>query len=88
MCEYKFRNGSKCKEEAFENSKYCILHIELPEDEESEEFKRINELKEEKVEEKVNNKLNFCVLYSSLNFEFKISLYQHFNHLHWIFFIQ
>ncbi|ODS37608.1 hypothetical protein BEH94_10310 [Candidatus Altiarchaeales archaeon WOR_SM1_SCG] len=56
MCEYKFRNGRKCEEEAFEKSKYCILHIELPEAEGSEEFKRINELKEEKVKKKVKDK--------------------------------
>jgi uncharacterized protein YjbI with pentapeptide repeats len=54
MCEYKFRDGDICKEEALQNSKYCILHIDLPEDEESEEFKRINKLKEEKVKEKVD----------------------------------
>ena len=52
MCEYKFRNGRKCNEEAFEKSKYCILHIELPEDE---KFKRIAELKKKKVKEKVDN---------------------------------
>ena len=54
MCEYEFRNGERCKEEALPNSKYCILHIDLPEDEESDEFKRINELKEEKVKEKIS----------------------------------
>ena len=54
MCEYKFRDGEICKEEALPNSKYCILHIDLPEDTESEEFKKINELKEEKVKEKVD----------------------------------
>ena len=54
MCEYKFRNGRKCEEEAFENSEYCILHIDLPEDEGSEEFKRINEFKKKKVNEKIN----------------------------------
>lgn len=60
MCEYKFRNGKRCEEEALPNSDYCILHVDLPEDEESEEFKRINELKEEKVKEKVNKgDLNF-----------------------------
>jgi len=37
------------------NSKYCILHVDLPEDEESDEFKRINELKEERVKEKISN---------------------------------
>ena len=54
MCEYEFRSGERCKEEALPNSEYCILHVDLPEDEKSEEFKRINELKEEKVKEKVN----------------------------------
>ena len=54
MCEYKFRDGKRCKEEALPNSDYCILHIDLPEDEESDEFKRINELKEGTVREKVN----------------------------------
>jgi len=53
MCEYVFRNGEKCPEEPFEGSKYCILHIELPEDESSHEFERIRRLKEEKVRAKV-----------------------------------
>jgi hypothetical protein len=33
----------RCKEEALQGSKYCILHVDLPEDEESDEFKRINQ---------------------------------------------
>ncbi|MDD2777844.1 MAG: potassium channel family protein, partial [Methanocellales archaeon] len=37
-----------------QNSEFCILHIDLPEDESSEEFREINELKEKKVEEKVS----------------------------------
>ena len=52
-CEYLFRNGENCEEETFQNSEFCILHINLPEDEASEEFKKINELKKKKVEEKV-----------------------------------
>ncbi|MDD3291202.1 MAG: pentapeptide repeat-containing protein [Methanocellales archaeon] len=52
-CGYTFRNKEKCAEEALQNSK-CILHIDLPEDEESEEFKEINDLKRKKVEEKVS----------------------------------
>jgi hypothetical protein len=55
MCEYKFRDGEICKEEALRNSKYCILHLDLPEDTESEEFKRNNELKKETVNEKIDN---------------------------------
>ena len=54
MCEYKFCDGKKCKEEALRNSKYCILHVELPKDEECEEFKGLNKLKEEKVKEKIS----------------------------------
>jgi hypothetical protein len=53
MCDYEFLNGEQCEEEAIPNSEYCILHEDLPEDEESDEFKRINELKEEKVKEKI-----------------------------------
>ncbi len=44
-----------CNEEVFEDG-YCILHINLPADEKSEEFKRINALKGEKVQEKIDNK--------------------------------
>ncbi|NYT00847.1 MAG: hypothetical protein GKB99_03895, partial [Methanocellales archaeon] len=53
-CGYKFRNGENCKEESQKNSEFCILHVDLPEDESSEEFKKINELKKKKVEEKVS----------------------------------
>ena len=60
MCEYESRDGERCKDEAPQGSKYCILHVDLPEDEESEDFKRINKLKEEKVKEKIGEgDLNF-----------------------------
>ncbi|AEG17672.1 MAG: hypothetical protein K8E24_011845 [Methanobacterium paludis] len=55
-----------CNEEVFEDSDYCILHLELPENENSAEFKRINSLKEKKVQEKIKNKdFNFegAILY-------------------------
>ncbi|RJS77040.1 two pore domain potassium channel family protein [Methanophagales archaeon] len=55
MCEYKFRNGEKCEEEAYRNSKYCILHIDFP-DEHSKEFNEIAKGKEEKVKEKIQRK--------------------------------
>jgi len=55
MCEYEFRDGRKCQEEAFEKSQYCILHTDLPEDTESKEFKRINKMKDKKVKEKIEN---------------------------------
>lgn len=42
-----------CSERIPEDYDYCILHAELPEDEESEEFKKINELKTNKVQEKI-----------------------------------
>lgn len=48
-CKY---NG--CKEKSYENN-YCILHMELPLDEESEDFKLINRLKGKKVSEKIKN---------------------------------
>jgi hypothetical protein len=52
-CEYKPLFGGECKEGALPGSKYCVLHVDLPEDEESDEFKRINGLKEKRVKEKV-----------------------------------
>ncbi|NVM03992.1 MAG: hypothetical protein HWN67_16795 [Candidatus Helarchaeota archaeon] len=59
MCKYEFKDTSKCKEEAFENSEYCILHmkgpaVRSPEDRRSEEYKRINGLKNAKVKEKIS----------------------------------
>ena len=59
MCKYEFEDKSKCKEEPFEDSEYCILHMKGPEvgsteDRRSEEYKRINGLKNAKVKEKVS----------------------------------
>jgi hypothetical protein len=45
----------KCSEPVFENSR-CILHIDLPEDENSKEFIRINGLKEGIVKKKIAEK--------------------------------
>lgn len=53
MAECKYEG---CKEKVFEDSDYCILHVELPNDENSDEFERINELKEKKVKERIHNK--------------------------------
>lgn len=55
MCDYKFEDGTQCKEKPLPGSKHCILHIPFPEDRDSEEFKHIAKLKEEKVKEKVEN---------------------------------
>ena len=52
-CEYEFLFWGECKEGALPNSEYCILHVDLPEDEESEKFKQIKGWKEEKVNEKM-----------------------------------
>lgn len=53
MCEYMFRTGKRCKEENFQDSKYCILHMDFPKNEKSEDYKRIKRLKEAKVKEKI-----------------------------------
>jgi len=53
MCEY-ISNGKKCNEESFENSNYCILHIDLPDDEKSDEFEKITDWKEEKIKQKID----------------------------------
>lgn len=44
-----------CQEDTFEDLDYCILHMELPEDEKSPEFARINELKNKEIKLKVEN---------------------------------
>jgi hypothetical protein len=56
QCEYNNRHGIQCEEEAAAGSKYCVLHMPLPVNDKSEEFKKINKLKEEKVKEKLDNK--------------------------------
>ena len=55
MCDYKFKDGTQCKEKPLPGFKYFILHTPFPEDSNSEEFKRIAKLKEEKVKEKIKN---------------------------------
>jgi uncharacterized protein YjbI with pentapeptide repeats len=60
-CEYRSHRGGECKEVALPDSNYCMLHIDLPEDENSDEFERIKKLKDQKVKEKVNE--------SDFNFE-------------------
>ncbi len=53
MCKYVFENGKKCEEERLKGSEFCALHTPFPEDRNSEEFKRLAELKKEKVKEKI-----------------------------------
>ena len=54
-CGHRYINGEKCEEKVMSGSVYCILHSAVPADEESEEFQRILNLKEKKVNEKLNN---------------------------------
>lgn len=57
MADCRYRG---CEEKVFESSDYCILHVEFPEDEKSEEFKRLNKLKDEKIQKKISeNDYNF-----------------------------
>lgn len=59
-CKFIDCNDEKCKENAFEDSDYCILHMELPENEFDPEFRRISKLKDEKVQQKIcNGNFNF-----------------------------
>ena len=59
LCEYKFRSGEtcgeKCKEEVYGTSPYCILHIDFP-DETNSEFAKIKRDKDAKVQEKIDPK--------------------------------
>lgn len=54
MCEYKFKHGEKCTEESYKDSQYCILHVDLPENEGSKKFIEIRDEKHEKIKEKTN----------------------------------
>jgi len=59
-----------CNNDTFENFDLCILHIELPEDEKSEEFKKIDGLKNAAIRKKIDDKdFNFKgVKLSKVNF--------------------
>lgn len=47
--------NKNCNEKVYGSYDYCILHVKLPEDEDSTDFQKINELKEKKVKEKIRN---------------------------------
>ncbi|NYT00195.1 MAG: hypothetical protein GKB99_00510 [Methanocellales archaeon] len=49
-CGYIFLNKEKYTYEFLKNSEFFILHIDLPEDESSEEFREIKELKRRTVQ--------------------------------------
>lgn len=56
-CAHRFQNGKRsCGEPALPNSTYCILHHELPKNKNSDDYKRIIKLKEDKIEEKIYQK--------------------------------
>lgn len=49
ICKYVSPDGSfECYEQALQDEKYCILHIDFPKDKESQEFKRIADMKNKK----------------------------------------
>jgi uncharacterized protein YjbI with pentapeptide repeats len=52
MCDYKFRTGVKCQEKSLPDSSFCILHVSLPEKEDTEDFLKMKELKEQAIKEK------------------------------------
>lgn len=65
-CAHRFQNGKRsCGEPALPNSTYCILHHELPKDKNSYDYKRIIKLKEDKIEEKIYQKI---LILKELNF--------------------
>lgn len=62
-CRYvsNHKNIDHCKEEAINNSDYCILHTDFPEDTNSPNFNALIDEKNKKVEQKIKNKdYNFC----------------------------
>ncbi|MCZ3365441.1 MULTISPECIES: HEPN domain-containing protein [Methanobacterium] len=72
-----------CNEEVFEDD-FCIMHIKLPDNEESKEFKRINELKQKKAQKMIdNNNFNFkgAILHIS-NINSKEEIYKKFEYQH------
>lgn len=50
ICKY-----GGCKENVYDDFQFCILHVDLPIDESTDEFNLIKKLKEHKVKEKIEN---------------------------------
>lgn len=69
MCEYYFENGEQCPEPALEGQKFCILHTDLPEDKNSNEYKILNVQKSSRIYNKIANRdCNFeGVIFGSLD---------------------
>ncbi|MGZ4846519.1 MAG: pentapeptide repeat-containing protein [Halobacteriota archaeon] len=62
---YQFADESYCQEPVYSDAR-CILHVALPDDKSSDEFKNINALKEERVKQKAaDNDWNFEGAYLS-----------------------
>jgi hypothetical protein len=58
-CEYSFLDAEKtCNEEPLKGSNLCILHHDFPEDETGNEFKKIKQLKDEKIKERVKKAIS------------------------------
>jgi hypothetical protein len=53
MCQYRLKGEMVCKEKAFNNTNYCILHTSFPDNRETEAFKQIDNLKKLKIQEKI-----------------------------------
>jgi len=54
-CKYEYNDEYvkyKCDKEALDGYDYCILHLELPDEFESEEFNKINEQKEMEIKKR------------------------------------
>ena len=64
ICKYNskeyFPEGLDCQEDTWKNSDYCILHMDFPEDSNSQEFEDIKREKEGKIQQKLaNNDFDF-----------------------------
>jgi len=60
MCKYTYKNGKKCQEANYGAYDYCILHVDIPKDPESDEFSKVEDLKKQKIQEKIQaNDFNF-----------------------------
>lgn len=68
-CKYTFENGLKCEEKAEQKSEYCILHLDFPENEESLDFFKIKELKENEVMKLKEKKVEEKIKKGDFNFE-------------------
>lgn len=67
LCKYEINDEVMCKEKAYKNHEYCILHIELP-NESDPSYPEIIKLKKEKIEKKLENSEKSVDGYDVFNF--------------------